>query len=173
MSTFEFTDRFNSLTNTLQAFAYKLTKDIEHAHDLFQETAYRALRNRDKFRADTNFRAWLFTIMKNIFINDYRKKAKMNTLIDTTDNLFFINSGKQKVSNGAASNILMEELTAMINQLDDSIKVPFMMHYKGYKYQEIADDFQLPLGTIKSRIFFARKELKRLIKINYGGRPIL
>ncbi|MEZ5048321.1 MAG: sigma-70 family RNA polymerase sigma factor [Saprospiraceae bacterium] len=76
MSTIEFKNQFDELTGSLNAFAYNLTKNQEDARDLYQETAYRAITNRDKFRPGTNFKAWLFTIMKNIFINNYRKKSK-------------------------------------------------------------------------------------------------
>src|SRR5690606_256835 len=135
----------------------------EEAKDLYQETAFRALSNRDKFIPGTNLKAWLLTIMKNIFINNYRKKVKANTIIDSTDNQFLINSGANVVENGAESQILIDEITAMIDKLDDSLRVPFEMHRVGYKYQEIADKLRLPLGTVKSRIFFARKELKEQI----------
>ncbi|MEY4902392.1 MAG: hypothetical protein RLZZ292_207 [Bacteroidota bacterium] len=169
MSSIEFYSRFDLMGSLLHAFAYNLTKNIEEAKDLFQETAYRALINRDKFRPDTNFKAWIFTIMKNIFINNYRKKVKSNTIIDSTDNLFYINSGSASINNDAHSNIMMQELTGMVNELDNGTKVPFMMHYEGFKYQEIAEQLELPLGTVKSRIFFARKELKDKINRRYDN----
>lgn len=169
MSTMEFTTRLNQLSAILHSFAYNLTKDSEAARDLYQETAYRAIKNREKFSPGTNLKAWLFTIMKNIFINDYRRKVKANTIIDTTDNQYYINSGKNTVRNGAYSNIMMKELTQMLDGLDDSTRVPFQMHYEGYKYQEIANELRLPLGTVKSRIFFARKELKEMIDDRYQG----
>lgn len=168
MTAIEFDKKFNTMSTLLHSFAYNLTKNVEDAKDLFQETAFRAMTNREKFRAGTNFKAWLFTIMKNIFINNYRKKVKANTIIDSTDNMFYINSGKNTVNNGAESTILMKELSNRIDSLDDSIRIPFMMHYKGFKYQEIADELELPLGTVKSRIFFARKELKQVIRKDYG-----
>ena len=62
----------------------------------------------------------------------------------------------------------MDELNGMIDSLEDNIRIPFVMHYEGYKYQEIADEFDLPLGTVKSRIFFARKALKAMILESYG-----
>lgn len=169
MSQIEFYNKFDQMSSLLHSFAYTLTKNGEDAKDLFQETAYRAMTNRDKFRPGTNFKAWLFTIMKNIFINNYRKKVKANTIMDSTDNLFYINSGSVIISNGAESNIMMKELTKMIEELDDSIKIPFLMHYRGHKYQEIADHLDLPLGTVKSRIFFARKDLKEKISIRYNN----
>ena len=168
MSTIEFELNFNKLTSSLNAFAYNLTKNSEEAKDLYQETAIRAISNKEKFKAGTNLKAWLFTIMKNIFINNYRKKSKAATIIDNTDNLYFINSGSKSIDNDAGRNILLKELNRMIEELDDSIKKPFMMHFTGYKYQEIADQLDLPLGTVKSRIFFARKELKQKIGRHYG-----
>ncbi len=167
MSNLEFNTQFKNLSSMLQAFAYNLTKNTEDAKDLFQETAYRAMTNRDKFHPGTNLKAWLFTIMKNIFINNYRKKVKANTIMDSTENLFYINSGATTISNAGDSNIMVKELTQMVDGLEENIRIPFMMHYQGFKYQEIADHFDLPLGTVKSRIFFARKELKELVKKRY------
>jgi RNA polymerase sigma-70 factor (ECF subfamily) len=168
MSTFEFTAQLDSLTSVLNSFAYNLTKDSESAKDLYQETAYRALTNQDKFRPGTNFKAWMFTIMKNIFINNYRKKVKANTVFDSTDNMYFLNSGSVVISNDAESNILMDELQIMVEELEDTLRIPFLMHFEGFKYQEIADELELPLGTVKSRIFFARKALKEKIYARYN-----
>ncbi len=169
MSIIDFDSKFDSLTVSLNSFAYNLTKNQEDARDLYQDTAYRAMINRNKFKPGTNFKAWIFTIMKNIFINNYRKKIKRNTIIDKTDNQYFLNSGSAILENDAESNILMDEVFKMIEELEESIKTPFMMHFEGYKYQEIADILDLPLGTVKSRIFFARKALKSKIKNRYGS----
>lgn len=169
MSAIEFNTSFDKLSPILNAFAYNLTQNVEDARDLFQETAFRAMSNRDKFRPGTNHKAWLFTIMKNIFINNYRKKVKNRVISDSTDNMFYINSGKQTISNRGEGEVLIKELKDMIAKLDDVIRVPFMMHYEGYKYQEIADKYDLPLGTVKSRIFFARRELKAQIKNRYAN----
>ena len=168
MTTIEFTSKFRELSPPLNTFALNLTKNSEDAADLYQETAYRAIMNKDKFRPGTNLKAWLFTIMKNIFINNYRKKSKMNTIMDSTDNMYYINSGSVVIGNKAESNILMDELNKMVESLDDNIKLPFKMHFDGFKYQEISEELNLPLGTVKSRIFFARKALKQKIKSHYG-----
>jgi len=159
---------FRKITPSLNTFALNLTKNKEDACDLYQETAFRAIQNKDKFRLGTNFKAWLFTIMKNIFINNYRKKIKRNTIIDSTDNMFYINSGSSIIANGAESKIMMDELNKMVESLDNNIRKPFRMHFDGYKYQEISDELQLPLGTVKSRIFFARKTLKEKVIRHYG-----
>jgi RNA polymerase sigma-70 factor, ECF subfamily len=169
MTALEFNSSFNKMASLLQSFAYNLTKNSEDSKDLFQETAFRAMTNRDKFSDGTNFKAWLFTIMKNIFINNYRKKIKANTIIDGTDNQYYINSMSVSNPNMAESDIMMQELNKMVVELDSSVQVPFVMHYQGFKYQEIADDLKLPLGTVKSRIFFARKELKDKINYRYDG----
>jgi len=169
MSTVEFYGKIDHITGSLNSFAYNLTKSSEDAQDLFQETAFRALTNKEKFRPGTNFKAWMFTIMKNIFINNYRKKVKANTIVDSTENLFYLNSGKNVIHNQAGSNMMMQELEGMIAKLDESIRTPFVMHYEGFKYQEIADKLELPLGTVKSRIFFARKALKSAILASYGN----
>ena len=169
MSVINFQREISNLEQVLMKFALKLTKNGEDAKDLYQETAYRALRNASKFREGTNLKAWLFTIMRNIFINNYRKKLKRNTILDSTDNQYYLNAGGPEVNNGASSSLMMSELQAIIDQLDENIREPFMLHYYGYKYQEIADRLGLPLGTIKSRIFFARKALKRAVLNNYNG----
>jgi RNA polymerase sigma-70 factor (ECF subfamily) len=168
MSTLEFNKNLDLLQEPLHAFAYSLTKNTEDAKDLYQETAYRAINNRDKFMEDTNFKAWTFTIMKNIFINNYRKKVRSNTMLDATEGNFFLNSGGEKVQNEGGRNMLMKELQLMIGMLDDSVRKPFLMHYEGFKYHEIAEELNLPLGTVKSRIFFARKTLKDKIGKLYG-----
>lgn len=169
MNGIEFNSRLAQMSMMLNGFAYNLTQNIEDAKDLYQETAYRAITNRDKFLPGTNFKAWMFTIMKNIFINNYRKKIKANTIFDATDNQYYINSTSNSTHNLGETNIMMEELTGMVNALDDSIKIPFQMHHDGYKYQEIADELSLPLGTVKSRIFFARKELKDKVNRRYDN----
>jgi RNA polymerase sigma-70 factor (ECF subfamily) len=163
MTLTEFNAEFNLLNQPLRAFAYFLTKNTEDAHDLFQETAYRAFANIEKYNDGTNLKAWCVTIMRNIFINDYRKKSKSGITLDASENQYLINNTRS-VSNAGESKAIIEEIDKAINKLDIGIKKPFLMHYEGYKYQEIADIMQLPLGTVKSRIFFARKELQQALK---------
>ena len=137
-----------------------MTRNIDEANDLVQDTLFRAISNKEKFNEGTNLKAWLFTIMKNIFINNYRRKVKRNTIIDTTENMFFLNSSSVLIENEATAKFVMDDLTKAVSGLSDEFRIPFMMHYEGFKYHEIADELRLPLGTVKSRIFFARKELK-------------
>jgi RNA polymerase sigma-70 factor (ECF subfamily) len=167
MLTNQFTEQLLSLRTSLRSFAYKLTQNNEDAKDLYQETTFRALSNASKFTPGTNLKAWLLTIMRNSFINNYRKNIKSRTVMDDTDTMYYLNSGSSAIVNDAESNIMMEELTAMLNELDISLRIPFEMYYVGHKYQEIADALNIPLGTIKSHIFYARKELKEKIEKRY------
>ncbi len=160
MNSQEFDSVVTSYAAPLRPFALNLTKNMEEANDLIQDTLFRALSNRDKFQDGTNLKAWLFTIMKNIFINNYRRKLKRNTIIDTTDNLFYLNSPSVLTENEATAKFVMDDMKNAIKSLGEEFRVPFMMHFEGYKYHEIAEELRLPLGTVKSRIFFARKELK-------------
>lgn len=160
MATLDFSNRVLEMQKSLKPFALKLTRDMEDAEDLLQETMFRAFSNEDKFENGTNLKAWLFTIMKNIFINNYRKKVKRNTLIDTTDNLYYLNAGSTEVANDGEQSFVMKDIQTAILNIPNEFRVPFMMHFRGYKYHEIAEKLNLPLGTVKSRIFFARKALK-------------
>jgi len=165
MASYNFNQNVLSMASNLKPYAINLTKDLDEAKDLLQETMYRAFTHKDKFKEGTNLKAWLFTIMRNIFINKYRKKSKRKTIVDTTENLYYINSAQATIRNRAESNFVMRDVVKAIDRLNDDYKVPFVMHYKGFKYQEIADDLELPLGTVKSRIFFARKALKQELNV--------
>lgn len=167
MNVMNFHIEVKSATIVLKPHAMRLTRDINDAEDLIQETIVRALTNEDKFQEGTNIRAWLFTIMKNIFINDYRKKTKRNTVIDTTDNLYYINASST-ISNAGERSFVMNDIRNALMRISNELRVPFLMHFKGYKYNEIAEQLNLPLGTVKSRIFFARKELKQMLTADYS-----
>jgi len=160
MSVKEFNAVLLENADFLKPFAVNLTKDNETANDLYQETLYKALANQEKYNVGTNIKAWLFTIMRNIFINDYRRKAKQKTLFDNTAGDYLINLKQVSVRNAAESSLLVKEINEAIHQLPDIFKTPFVLYFDGYKYQEIADLLGEPLGTVKSRIHFARKLLK-------------
>src|SRR6185295_6949074 len=103
MATVEFNQLLVNNAEFLKPFAITLTRDSEAAQDLYQETLYRALANKDKYNVGTNIKAWLYTIMRNIFINNYRRKAKQATIFDKTANDFLLNYNQVTVSNGAES----------------------------------------------------------------------
>ncbi len=148
----------------LKPFAITLTRDSEAAQDLYQETLYRALANKDKYNVGTNIKAWLYTIMRNIFINNYRRKAKQNTIFDNTPNDFLLNQAQVTAGNSAESVLKLKEIQQAVHQLPDIFRNPFLLYFDGYKYHEIAQMLGEPLGTIKSRIHFARKLLKAQVQ---------
>ncbi|KEO73749.1 RNA polymerase sigma factor [Anditalea andensis] len=165
MTTLEFSYSLNKLSKSLKPFALKLTRDSDDANDLMQDTVVKAFSNKDKFTEGTNLKAWLYTIMKNTFITNYQKMVRRGTFIDTTDNLHYINSGSNMIENEAYSNFTMEDINYTLDQLEDVYKTPFLMHFKGYKYHEIAKDLTIPIGTVKNRIHIARKILKDELNI--------
>ncbi len=160
MATIDFNQLLLNNTAFLKPFAVTLTRDNEVAKDLLQETLYRALANKEKYNTGTNIKAWLYTIMRNIFINNYRRKAKQNTIFDNTDNEYLLNYNQVAVANAAEGALRRKEIIGAIHSLPEIFRNPFMLYFEGYKYHEIADMISEPLGTIKSRIHFARKLLK-------------
>ncbi len=164
MSSIEFNQLLVNNAEFLKPFAITLTRDSEAAQDLYQETLYRALANKDKYNVGTNIKAWLYTIMRNIFINNYRRKAKQNTVFDSTPNDFLLNQGQAVISNTAESVLKLKDIQKAIHHLPEIFRNPFLLYFDGYKYHEIAAMLDEPLGTIKSRIHFARKLLKAQIQ---------
>lgn len=163
MATTEFNDMLLDNAGFLRPFAVNLTKDTEEANDLYQETLFKALANHEKYNAGTNIKAWLFTIMRNIFINNYRRRAKQRTIFDNTPEDYLLNMKQASVANGAETNLRVKEINTAIDLLPEIFKMPFLLYLDGYKYQEISEYLHEPLGTIKSRIHFARKLLKEQI----------
>jgi RNA polymerase sigma-70 factor, ECF subfamily len=155
-------DQLDTISKSLKAFSMKLTGNSDDAEDLYQDTALRIITNADKYRQGTNFKAWAVTIMRNIFINNYRKKMRRNLIVDQTPNNYYINSGENPIGNDGETLVAFKELEAMVDALPDDFRIPFMMAYEGYKYDEIAEELGSPLGTIKSRIFFARRKLQKM-----------
>ncbi len=160
----KFETKLVDLQNNMYNFAMTLTSNRDEAQDLLQETMLRALNNQEKYYENVNFKGWVFTIMHNIFVNNYRRAVRSQTIIDQTDNLYHLNMPQDSGFDSPEGAYTMAEITKVINSFSDDYKVPFNMHVSGYKYEEIAKTLSLPIGTIKSRIFFARKRLQELLK---------
>lgn len=171
MSTLEFSKAFNGLESILFSFAMKLTRNREDAKDLIQETAMRAYRHREKFTVGTNFKSWCSTIMRNTFINQYRKKKLRRNVNEPIESFLFAMENKNVIPNRGEMNIRMKEYKTIFKDIGEIYSVPFLMFYKGYEYKEIANHLDIPIGTVKSRIFLARKKLRGLINNRYGVRP--
>lgn len=164
MKTFNFTQDLVNIQSELLRFAYKLTANREEANDLLQETSLKALDNEDKYIPDTNFKGWMYTIMRNIFINNYRKVIRDQTFVDQTDNLYHLNLPQDSGFDTTEGAYDLKEIHRIVNALPKEYKLPFAMHMSGFKYREIADKLNLPLGTVKSRIFFTRQRLQEQLK---------
>ena len=170
MKQVEFNEKVSDESKPLTGFALKLTRNMEDAEDLLQDTMLKAFSNKEKFQEGTNLKGWLFTIMKNIFINKYRRAMKSRIFNDDTDNQFYINSATNTTRNDGESALVMKDINAAIGRLSDNLRTPFMMSYTGYKYEEIAETLKIPLGTVKVRIHNARKELMKNLSVYGGGR---
>jgi RNA polymerase sigma-70 factor (ECF subfamily) len=164
MTALEFNHQLISLEDKLGRFALSLTANREDAKDLLQETMLKAITYRDQFVQYTNLKAWTYTIMKNTFINNYRRNIRQNTTFDNTKDLYFLNQNKDTQHVTPDSAYSAQEINRVIDNLDDGFRIPFKMHTEGYKYKEIAQKLDLKIGTVKSRIFFTRKKLMDTLK---------
>ncbi len=145
----------------LKALTHRFTYDREESQDLVQDTLLKALTYRDKFRTDTNLKGWLFTIMRNTYINNYRKAQRERTSRDQSKDLYYLNVEDEHTFRKPEESVEFKEIWRNVNSLREELLVPFKMHTTGYKYEEIAEHLNLPLGTVKNRIFHARKEIQK------------
>ena len=159
MTNNEFTSAVINEKQALKSFALSLTRNMEDAEDLLQDTFLKAIRYKEKYTEETNLKAWLFTIMKNTFINNYRRAVKAKEIIGEKTDLAMAQAYSKIGTNDAEGNMLAKDILKAIDGLEEAYKRPFTRYYNGYKYQEIAEEMSLPIGTIKSRIFIARKML--------------
>jgi RNA polymerase sigma factor (sigma-70 family) len=168
MTTYEFNSQLIEMKGNLHRFALSLTSDRDTALDLVQDTLLKAITYKDKFVDYTNLKAWVFTIMKNTFINNYRRTIKENTIIDGTQDLYYLNAPHDKGFISPESIYAEGEIQKAIDSLSDEFRIPFTMHIDGFKYHEIAEKLGLKIGTVKSRIFFTRQKLMMMLK-DYDG----
>lgn len=163
MTSTQFTQELDKLQNLLFSFALRLTRNYEDAQDLMQETALRAFRHRDKFALGTNFKSWVSTIMRNTYINRYRKMKSRKHVNEPIESFTFALENKNVVANKGEHDMRLQELQEIIDSIGDIYSVPFLMFYRGYEYKEIAEYLNIPIGTVKSRIFLARQKMKSQI----------
>jgi RNA polymerase sigma-70 factor (ECF subfamily) len=165
MTALEFDSTIAKAVRSLRPFALRLTKDIEDANDLLQETVLKAFTNKEKFADGTNLKAWLYTIMKNTFITNYQRIVRRKTFVDTTENLHYINSFSMHVENGAYSAFTIDDINKALEKVEECYKDPFIMYFRGFKYHEIAEKLAIPIGTVKNRIHIARKMLQESLTV--------
>lgn len=164
MTTIEFNYQLTSMESGLERFALSLTSNPDDARDLVQETFLKAILNREKFTDFSNLKAWVYTIMRNSFINNYRKSARQQTTLDNSADNYLLSNTMEATSWNPDSILYASEIHDQVTRLDDELRIPFQMFQEGYKYKEIAEKLNLKIGTVKSRIFFGRKELQQRIK---------
>lgn len=155
----EFNYKMLGNNESLKIYAHSLTSNQDDANDLLQDTYLKALTNKDKFDPSTNMKAWTYTIMKNTFINNFRKSRRSNTIIDDSQDNYYLNSNQKDHSINPEATYNHGEIMTAIRGLEDEHRIPFERHIEGYKYKEIAEEMNLPIGTVKSRIFLTRKKL--------------
>jgi len=156
------TNLMNIQSNLLN-FAYMLTSNRDDAYDLLQDTTLKALDNRDKYVENVNFKGWMFTIMRNLFINNYRKSVRTSVLLDSSDDLYMLNLSQDSGIDSPEGSISVKEIHGMLEAIAPDLRKPFSMFLAGYKYTEIAEQLGEPLGTVKSRIFQARRRLQKAL----------
>lgn len=160
----EFNHLVSKQAESLKMYALHFTKDDEDANDLVQDTVLKAITYYNKFKAGTNLKGWLYTIMKNTFINNYRRFVKISSLVTKTDEISSANLAFSSTKNRGENKFVMEDIKDAMSNLSDDYYVPFTMYFEGYKYHEIADHLGIPIGTVKTRIHVARKSLKKSLR---------
>lgn len=154
----------------LRKACWKFVTNEPDAQDLLQETVYKALKNRHRFKPGTNLAGWLYTILRNSHLTRYQNMKRRQTDKNLSLSEGFYNEAltfsTSSVENHGPTKVSIDYIWEKIEQLDDAFKTPFMMYFRGYKYLEIADKLNLPLGTVKNRIHIARKQLMEALTDN-------
>lgn len=165
MSALEFNEEILRLMSTLERFTLKFTRNQEEAKDLVQDTLVKALSNYHRFQQNTNIKAWLFTIMRNTFINDYHKNIKIKSVVSLNYNVQELQHVNHDFAPSPEKELEHDDIQNGINNLKEDLKAPLELYRKGYKYKEIAEMLDAPIGTIKFRIHQAREILKESLKV--------
>ncbi|WP_158800170.1 RNA polymerase sigma factor [Pedobacter sp. L105] len=160
-----FNYQINDHKSSLKSFALNFTKNMDDADDLVQDTMLKAIRYSKMYVEGTNLKGWLYTIMRNTFINDYRRMVKQRSIIDTSEEIssaqLFCSASDNQVNN----KFISDDVNKALAKLSVEYYTPFVKYFEGYKYHEIADMLQIPIGTVKTRIHVARQSLKSNLKV--------
>ncbi|WP_231460020.1 MULTISPECIES: sigma-70 family RNA polymerase sigma factor [unclassified Pedobacter] len=164
MTNSEFSLKTASVAPELLSFAMRFTNNNEDAQDLLQDTLVKAYTYQAQFDHQTNLKAWLYTIMRNTFINNYRRKLKTYALINQRDEISYSELSYSASKNLAEGSLVLKDVRKALNQIPEAYAIPFIRHFEGYKYFEIAEELNMPIGTVKTRIHLARKMLKEYLQ---------
>lgn len=169
MEELSFDKQVIALKPKLESYLLKLAKDKNKAEDILQDVFYKAFKYQNRFQEGTNLGAWLITIARNTFYDSTTgrlSKTEKNT--SYVDAIYDYQLVRNSDKNQALENLNLEVLWEVINSLDDAYKIPFVMSFRGHKYKEIAEHLDVPIGTIKNRIFTAREAIKeQLTSLGY------
>ncbi len=165
MNTIEFNSMVTRQASSLKMYALHFTHDADDANDLVQDTMLKAITYYNKFKEGTNLKGWLYTIMKNTFINNYRRFVKISSFVIKSDDISSANLMFSATKNDGEPKFVMEDIKKALGKLPDEYYNPFTMHFEGHKYHEIAMQLEIPIGTVKTRIHIARKLLKKSLKL--------
>jgi RNA polymerase sigma factor (sigma-70 family) len=165
MQVSDFNVILNEHSRPLKAFAFRFTQDINDADDLYQDTVLKAFRYFENFKEGTNLKAWLFTIMKKTFINEYRKQAKSNALVVKCEDFSSVKLLQSSSKNLAEGRFVINDVHTILNKLPKDYSLPFVRHFEGHKYHEISKELGIPIGTVKTRIHMAREVLKKQLRM--------
>lgn len=150
---------------SLQMFALRFTQNGDDADDLVQDTMLKAIRYSKMYKEGTNLRGWLYTIMKNTFINNYRSNNLRMKTIETKEDLTSFHLMKSADGNLGENQLVSDDINKALKNLSPEYYTPFIKYFEGFKYHEIADELDIPLGTVKTRIHVARQLLKANLKV--------
>lgn len=164
MTQIQFNHYYDANIAALTNYARKLTRNKADAEDLIQETAIKAFRSLHTFKTGTSFKSWAFTILKNTYFTNYSRKKKRGVVNAPIEDFTFALHSKYTTSNNAESKLRIQEIKKAIESLSRKSKIPFLMFVEGYRYHEIADKLSIPIGTVKSRINYARTKLKKILR---------
>ncbi|MDF9829831.1 RNA polymerase sigma factor [Parabacteroides sp. PF5-6] len=164
MNALQFQKKLLAMQENMMNFALMLTANRDDAQDLMQDTTLKVLNNQEKFVDNVNFKGWVLTVMRNIFINNYHRVVRTQTVIDQNIDVYNLDILNDSGFDSPDGSFQIQEITGAIEKLNNELRIPFSLFLSGYKYNEIAEKLNLPLGTIKSRIYFARQELQVVLK---------
>ncbi|MDH5399461.1 MAG: RNA polymerase sigma factor [Cyclobacteriaceae bacterium] len=164
MTAMEFQHQIVSESSNLTYLTRRFTLDHDESKDLVQETILKALNNRSKFKPGTNIKGWLYIIMRNIFINNYRKAKRKNEIQDQSENMYYLNQADNYTFHRPDKAAEYNDVEASVKALSSKYREPFELHTEGYRYEEIAEKLDIPLGTVKNRIYHARKKLQEVLQ---------
>jgi len=164
MNQIQFSAALQSHSSQLISHALRFTGDEDDAKDLVQETLIKGIRFAEKFAEGTNLKGWLFVIMRNTYINSYYKQAKRNAIFTVEEELSSPQLLTTASRNQGESVFAMEDISKAMASIKPSYRIAFQKYFEGYRYEEIAEEMQLPLGTVKTYIYQARLGLKKYLR---------